>query len=67
YIEETPGSWLTDRVRDVVNLRTSSSTATTIKRIDLLQLMIDASTTCDVRNMHAIVEYLTSSILILLL
>ncbi|CAF4429619.1 unnamed protein product, partial [Rotaria magnacalcarata] len=63
----TPGSWLTNHVRDVVNLRTSSSTATMIKRIDLLQLMIDASTKCDIHNMHAIVEYVTSSILILLL
>ncbi|CAF1280749.1 unnamed protein product [Rotaria magnacalcarata] len=56
YIEETPGSWLTNHVRDVVNLRTSSSTATMIKRIDLLQLMIDASTTCDIHD-HCDEEY----------
>ncbi|CAF1041423.1 unnamed protein product [Adineta steineri] len=40
YIEETPGSWLTNRVRDVVNIRRTSS----LKRVDLLQLMMDAST-----------------------
>ena len=45
YIEETPGSWLTNRVREVVKLRTKTlSTTSTTKRIDLLQLMIDAST-----------------------
>ncbi|CAF0825035.1 unnamed protein product [Adineta ricciae] len=46
YIEETPGSWLTNRVRDVVNLRKQSPT----KRIDLLQLMIDASTDGEVKD-----------------
>ncbi|CAF4163064.1 unnamed protein product, partial [Rotaria sordida] len=44
YIEESPGSWLTNRVKDVVNCRNKSLTTNTIKRVDLLQLMIDAST-----------------------
>lgn len=48
YIDETPGSWLTNRVKDVVSLRNRSSVTTTKKRIDLLQLMIDASTTDEV-------------------
>jgi len=48
YIEETPGSWLTNRVREVVKLRNKSST-TEIKRVDLLQLMIDASTHDDIK------------------
>jgi hypothetical protein len=41
YIEETPGSWLTNRVREVVKLRSKSAPG---KRVDLLQLMMDAST-----------------------
>jgi hypothetical protein len=41
YIEETPGSWLTNRVREVVKLRSNSASG---KRVDLLQLMMDAST-----------------------
>jgi hypothetical protein len=49
YIEETPGSWLTNRVREVVKLRNKSTTTPTIKRVDLLQLMIDASTHGDVK------------------
>ena len=44
HIEETPGSWLTNRVKEVVKLRTKPSTISEGKRIDLLQLMIDAST-----------------------
>jgi hypothetical protein len=48
YIEETPGSWLTNRVREVVKLRNKSSIPA-IKRVDLLQLMIDASTRDDVK------------------
>ena len=45
YIEETPGSWLTNRLREVVKLRTKAlAIAPTVKRVDLLQLMMDAST-----------------------
>jgi len=45
YIEETPGSWLTNRVREVVKLRSNPSSTTPVgKRVDLLQLMMDAST-----------------------
>lgn len=45
YMEETPGSWLTNRLKEIVKLRTKTlSIAPTVKRIDLLQLMIDAST-----------------------
>lgn len=45
YIEETPGSWLTNRLREVVRLRTKAlAIAPTVKRVDLLQLMMDAST-----------------------
>lgn len=49
YIEETPGSWLTNRVREVVRLRNNSSTKPASKRVDLLQLMIDASTADEVK------------------
>ncbi len=49
YIEETPGSWLTNRVKEVVKLRTRSSTTSVAKRVDLLQLMIDASTQDEVK------------------
>ena len=49
YIEETPGSWLTNRVKEVVHLRTKSSPVRSVKRTDLLQLMIDASTSDDVQ------------------
>ncbi|CAF1133079.1 unnamed protein product [Rotaria sordida] len=52
YIEESPGSWLTNRVKDVVNFRNKSLTTNTIKRVDLLQLMIDASTYDHVKNMQ---------------
>lgn len=45
YIEETPGSWLTNRVKEVVQLRMKSVQDSEDKRMDLLQLMIDASTT----------------------
>ena len=47
HIDETPGSWLTNRVREVVDLRTSAL-ANSEKRIDLLQLMLDASTGDDI-------------------
>ena len=43
YIPEMPAYWLMNRVQDVVDLRTKSS-SDLIKRVDLLQLMIDAST-----------------------
>ena len=46
-IEETPGSWLTNRVREVVDLRTNAL-ANSEKRMDLLQLMLDASTHDDI-------------------
>ncbi|CAF4346870.1 unnamed protein product [Rotaria sp. Silwood2] len=49
YIEETPGSWLTNRVKEVVNFRNKSLTTSSIKRVDLLQLMINASTHNDVK------------------
>ncbi len=49
YIEETPGSWLTNRVREVVKLRTTSTITPAAKRVDLLQLMIDASTQDEVK------------------
>ncbi|CAF2821264.1 unnamed protein product [Rotaria sp. Silwood2] len=50
YIEETPGSWLTNRVKEVVNFRNKSLTTSSIKRVDLLQLMINASTHNDVKD-----------------
>ncbi|CAF4526497.1 unnamed protein product, partial [Rotaria sp. Silwood1] len=50
YIEETPGSWLTNRVKEVVNFRNESLTTSPRKRVDLLQLMIDASTLNDVKD-----------------
>ncbi|CAF1341313.1 unnamed protein product [Rotaria sp. Silwood1] len=43
YIEEFPHIWLMNRVQDVVDLRMKSSTNMK-KRVDLLQLMIDALT-----------------------
>lgn len=52
YIEETPGSWLTNRLREIVKLRTKTlSISPASKRIDLLQLMIDASTRDQVKVM----------------
>lgn len=44
YIEETPGSWLTNQVREVVEIRKKSSNLMGDKRMDLLQLMMDATT-----------------------
>ncbi len=48
YIPEIPGFWLMNRVQEVVDLRTKSS-SNSIKRVDLLQLMIDASTIEDIQ------------------
>lgn len=48
YIEETPISWLINRLRDVVDFRHSTMPETG-KRMDLLQLMIDASTRDEVQ------------------
>jgi len=48
YIEETPGSWLINRLRDVVDFRHTTMSETG-KRLDLLQLMIDASTRDEVQ------------------
>ena len=42
YIEETPGLWLMNRVRDVVDFRKKQREHEK-KRLDLLQLMIDSS------------------------
>jgi hypothetical protein len=47
YIPEMPGYSLMNRVQDVVDLRTKSSSNIT-KRVDLLQSMIDASTNEDI-------------------
>ncbi|CAF1529178.1 unnamed protein product [Rotaria sordida] len=43
YIEEMPTLWLLNRVQDVVDLRRKTSKDLN-KRVDLLQLMMDAST-----------------------
>jgi hypothetical protein len=43
YIKELPGIWLMNRVQDVIDLRTKSP-PNLKKRVDLLQLMMDAST-----------------------
>jgi hypothetical protein len=43
FIKEFPSIWLMNRVQDVIDLRTKSSNLR--KRVDLLQLMMDASTT----------------------
>lgn len=48
YIGETPGSWLINRVKDVVDLR-NNNLSDEVKRTDLLQLMIDASTRNDIQ------------------
>jgi hypothetical protein len=48
YIPEMSAYWLMTRVQDVVDLRTKSS-SNSIKRVDLLQLMIDASTNEDIQ------------------
>ena len=48
YIGETPGSWLINRVRDVVDLRNSTA-SDPVKRMDLLQLMINASTSNNIQ------------------
>ena len=47
YFGEIPSLWLINRVQDVVDLRTKSS-SNVQKRTDLLQLMIDNSTNDDV-------------------
>jgi hypothetical protein len=56
YIEETPGSWLIDRVKDVVDHRVRTQQDSREKCIDLLQLMIDASTDhrIQVRSRHIV-------------
>jgi hypothetical protein len=43
YVNELPAIWLINRVQDVINLRTKSP-AHLRNRVDLLQLMMDAST-----------------------
>jgi len=43
YMKELPGIWLMNRVQDVIDLRTKSP-PNLKKRVDLLQLMMDAST-----------------------
>jgi hypothetical protein len=48
YIPEMSAYWLMNCVQDVVDLRTKSS-SNSIKRVDLLQLMIDASTDEDIQ------------------
>ena len=63
YIEESPGSWLTNRVKEVVSLRNKSS-SNSIKRVDLLQLMIDASTSDDVK-VRILINHLTILLLLL--
>ncbi|CAF1309866.1 unnamed protein product [Rotaria sordida] len=47
YIQELPGFWLINRAQDVVDLRIKSS-SNIQKRTDLLQLMIDNSTTDEI-------------------
>jgi hypothetical protein len=44
YIEEMPFFWLYKNVHTVIDVRNESSTTNSTKRIDLLQLMMDAST-----------------------
>lgn len=44
YIPENPAAWIINNVKDVLALRIKSSSSAE-KRVDLLQLMIDASTT----------------------
>jgi len=44
YIKEFPAIWLMNRVQEVIDLRTKSA-SNLRKRVDLLQLMMDASTT----------------------
>jgi hypothetical protein len=43
HIQELPSIWLMNRVHDVINLR-SKSPPNLRKRVDLLQLMMDVST-----------------------
>ena len=43
FLQELPAVWLINRVQDVIDLRTKSPPDLR-KRIDLLQLMMDAST-----------------------
>ncbi|CAF0990126.1 unnamed protein product [Rotaria sp. Silwood1] len=66
YLEELPGSWLMNRVQDVVDLRKKSS-SNLKKRVDLLQLMMDATTSenviDDVDN-HSMSKVLRSNELI---
>ena len=48
YIPEISGYWLMNRVQDVVDLRAKSSPDSK-NRVDLLQLMLDASTNDDIQ------------------
>ncbi len=43
YMKELPGIWLINRVQDAIDLRTKSP-PNLKERVDLLQLMMDAST-----------------------
>jgi hypothetical protein len=43
YIQEIPILWLLNNVQKVVDIRIESSATNSVKRIDLLQLMMDAS------------------------
>ena len=49
YIEELPTIWLLNRVQEIIDLRTSTLLSSTTKRVDLLQLMIDASADDEVK------------------
>ncbi|CAF3944668.1 unnamed protein product [Rotaria sp. Silwood1] len=50
YIQEIPALWLMNRVQDVVDLRIKTISTNSVKRIDLLQLMIDSSTTDNITD-----------------
>jgi hypothetical protein len=43
YVEELPPFWIMNRVQEVIDIRTASSSSS-VKYVDLLQLMLDAST-----------------------
>jgi hypothetical protein len=57
YIEQMPNVWLENNVQRVIDLRTKSLSGNSVERIDLLQLMMDASTSKKV-IVRIFIEYL---------
>ncbi|CAF4990061.1 unnamed protein product [Rotaria sp. Silwood1] len=52
YFEELPLTWLINKVQEIIDLRKSTLMSSSAKRVDLLQVLMDASTADEVKD-HA--------------